>query len=160
MHVPGIKRPDCQRRFGKGNKRVFQQIVDAGNRPGILAYHVGQPAGWRSIAPREEFCVLDRSPTLKRLEDQPVWTLACFFISKPYRRRGLTAVLIRSAIPCVGERRAKITEAYRLSTGITKLLPYERFMGIESTFARQGFHVVARRSDRRLLMHYLIEAQP
>lgn len=155
-----IKRADCQRQFGQGNKLAFQKIVEAGNIPGILAYHAGQPVGWCSIAPREEFSVLDRSPTLKRVDDQPAWAITCCFVSKPYRRRGLTEILIRSAIAYAAERGAKIIEAYPLRTETTKLLPYERFMGIESTFARLGFQVIARRSDRRPLMRYTIEVKP
>ena len=41
-------------------------------------------------------------------------------------------------------------------TEITKLLPYERFMGIQSTFERAGFKEVARRADRRPMMRYVI----
>ncbi len=155
-----IKRADCQRQFGEGNKLAFKKIVEAGNIPGILAYQDGQPVGWCSIAPREEFSVLDRSPTLKRIDDQPVWAIVCFFISKPYRRRGLTGLLIQAAIQYAQERGAKIIEAYPLRTEITKLLPYERFMGSEATFERAGFRVAARRSDRRPLMRYRIEAEP
>lgn len=156
-----IKRADCQRQFGEGNKLAFKKIVDAGNIPGILAYRDGQPVGWCSIAPREEFTVLDRSPTLKRIDDQPVWAIVCFFISKPNRRRALTENLIQAAIQYARERGAKIIEAYPLRTEITKLLPYERFMGIESTFARAGFRVAARCSDRRPVMRYYIgEIEP
>ena len=36
---------------------------------------------------------------------------------------------------------SKIVEAYPLRTEITKLLPYERYMGIQSTFERLGFEV-------------------
>ncbi len=155
-----IKRADCQRLFGEGNKLAFKKIVEAGNIPGILAYQDGRPMGWCSIAPREEFSVLDRSPTLRRIDEQPVWAIVCFFISKPYRRRGLTGLLIQAAIQYAKERGAKIVEAYPLRTEITKLLPYERFMGSESTFERVGFRVAARRSDRRPLMRYIIKANP
>lgn len=149
-----IKREDCHRQFGEGNKLAFKQIVDSGQVPGFLAYIDEQPVAWCSIAPREHFTVLDRSPTLKRVDDQPVWSLVCFFISKPYRRSGLTGILIQAAIEYAASQGAKIVEAYPLRTEITKLLPYERFMGIESTFKRAGFQVVAQRSDRRPIMRY------
>ena len=45
-------------------------------------------------------------------------------------------------------------------TEISKLLPYERFMGLESTFERAGFRVVARRSDRRPIMRYILHDLP
>jgi len=41
-----------------------------------------------------------------------------------------------------------------LRTEITKLLPYERYMGIQSTFERVGFEVVAQESGRRPVMRY------
>jgi len=55
------------------------------------------------------------------------------------------------------EQRARIVEAYPRRSEMTKYLPYERFMGNEATFERAGFQVVARRSDRRLLMRYYLE---
>ena len=152
-----VKREDCQRQFGEGNKLAFKKIVDSGKVPGILSYLDGQPVGWCSIAPREEFSVLDRSPTLKRIDDQPVWAIVCFFVAKAYRRRGLTGILIQAAIEYAHACGAKIIEAYPLRTGITKYLPYERFMGIESTFERAGFKVITRRSDRRPVMRYYLD---
>jgi GNAT superfamily N-acetyltransferase len=150
-----LKRAECQRQFGEGNKLAFKKIIDSGKVPGILAYLDGQPVGWCSIAPREEFSVLDRSPTLKRIDDLPVWALVCFFVARAYRRRGMTGLLIQAGIEYAKGRGAKIIEAYPLRTEITKYLPYERFMGIESTFERAGFKVVTHRSDRRPVMrHY------
>jgi len=151
-----VKRVECQRQFGEGNKLAFKTIVEAGKVPGILAYLDRLPVGWCSIAPREEFPVLDRSPTLKRIDDQPVWAIVCFFISKAYRRRGLTGILIQVSIEYARDRGAKVIEAYPLKTEIIKLLPYERFMGSESTFEQARFKVVTRRSERRPVMRYYL----
>ena len=152
-----VKRADCQHNYGEGNQLAFKKIVDEGAVPGILAYHAGQPVGWCSIAPRDEFTVLERSPTLKRVDDQPVWSITCFFVAKTYRRRGLTECLIHAGIAFARQHGAKLVEAYPLKTEITKLLPYERYMGIESTYERIGFKVVAQRSDRRPVMRYTID---
>ena len=54
----------------------------------------------------------------------------------------------------------KIVESYPLRTEITKLLPYERYMGILSTYERIGFQVVASRSERRPVMRYVIGTEP
>jgi len=120
-----VKREDCHRQFGEGNKLAFKRIVDSGKVPGILAYLDRQPVGWCSIAPREQFSVLDRSLTLKRIDDQPVWSIVCFFVAKAYRRRGLTSILIQAAIEYARACGAEIIEAYPLKTEITKLLPSE-----------------------------------
>ncbi|OHB66580.1 MAG: hypothetical protein A2V70_16175 [Planctomycetes bacterium RBG_13_63_9] len=54
---------------------------------------------------------------------------------------------------------AQIVEAYPLRTEITKLLPYERYMGVQSTFERVGFTEVAHRSDRRPIMRYYVTSR-
>jgi GNAT superfamily N-acetyltransferase len=150
------KRAECQRGFGEGNKQAFKAIVKSGKVPGILAYHDGRAVGWCSIAPRQDYPVLERSPTLKRVDERPVWSIACFFVSKPYRRRGLTEALIAAAIQYASGQGAEIVEAYPLRTEITKLLPYERYMGVRSTFERMGFRQVEQRSERRPILRYYI----
>ncbi len=64
--------------------------------------------------------------------------------------------MIRAAIDYAGANGAKIIEAFPLNPEMVQLLPYERYMGIESTFKRIGFQVVARRSDRRPVMRYYL----
>jgi GNAT superfamily N-acetyltransferase len=150
------KRAECQKGFGEGNKQAFKAIVASGKIPGILAYHAGRAVGWCSIAPRQDYPVLERSRTLARVDDKPVWSIVCFFVSKPYRRKGLTQILIATAIEYARQHGAEIVEAYPLRTDITKLLPYERYMGIQSTFERAGFQRVEQRSDRRPIMRYTI----
>jgi hypothetical protein len=87
-----IRRSECQHQYGEDNKLAFSQIVEAGPVPGILVYHQGQSIGGCSIAPPEAFGGLDRSLMLKRVDDLPVWSSVCFFVSKPYRRWGLTGL--------------------------------------------------------------------
>jgi len=149
-------RAECQRGYGAGNRRAIQAIVESGVVPGILAYHEGKPVGWCSIGPREHYPTLQRSPTLKPIDEQPVWAIVCFFVSKSYRRQGMTEALLHAAISYAKDQRAKIIEAYPLRTHITKLLPYERYMGIQSTFERLGFTEVASRSERRPIMRLFL----
>ncbi len=151
-----IRRADCQRQYGEGNKQAFRAVVESGQVPGILAYSHGKPVGWCAIAPREATPTLDRSRTLKRVDDQPVWSITCFFVLKSHRRQGLCAMLIEAAIAYAGEQGAHIVEAYPLPNEITKLLPYERYMGIQSTFERVGFTEAAHRTDRGPIMRYTI----
>lgn len=155
-----IKRSEWQKNFGEENKRALEEIIHSGRVPGILAYLDGQPIGWCSIAPREEFSVLDRSPTLKRVDGEPVWSIVCFFVSKPQRGRGLSQLLIGAAIDYAKAKGARIVEAYPLDIVNAKYLEGERYMGLISTFAQAGFKEVARRSDRRPIMRYYIHRQP
>jgi GNAT superfamily N-acetyltransferase len=152
-------RAEYRQQFGELNKQAFKQIVEAGRTPGILAYRDGKPAGWCAIAPREEFTSLERSRTLKRLDDQPVWSIVCFFVTKAERRKNLTSQLIRAAIEYARAHGAIIVEAYPIRAEIGGNLTYEGYMGLESTFARLGFQVVAQRSDRRPVMRFIIGAE-
>jgi hypothetical protein len=75
------------------NKESMRTVIESGRVSGILAYKGGQPVAWCSVAPRSEFPGLDRSPTLKRIDDEPVWSITCFVIAKEYRRKGMTSIL-------------------------------------------------------------------
>ena len=99
---------------------------------------------------------MDRSPTLKRVDDEHVWSIVCFFVSAPYRRRGLSRALIEAAIEYARDNGARIIEAYPLIPESTKHPRYERYMGVVSTFEAAGFEEVIRRSRRRPIMRYYL----
>jgi GNAT superfamily N-acetyltransferase len=149
-----VKRAEFHRHYGEDHRRAMEQIIASGRVPGILAYFEGQPIGWCSIAPREEFPVLDRSRTLKRVDDEPVWSIVCFFVARQYRGRGLTRALIEAAVEYARGRGARIIEAYPLVPKDASYPQFELYTGLISTFEKLGFVVVARRSERRPLMRY------
>ncbi len=151
-----IKRSDFHGQYGEGNREAMRRIIASGRVPGILAYLHGQPIGWCSVAPREEFPVLDRSPTLKRVDDEPVWSIVCFFVSRPYRRQGLSKILLQAAIDHARDNGATIIEAYPLTPEHAKSQRYELYMGLVSTFEEAGFQEAARRSKRRPVMRYYV----
>jgi GNAT superfamily N-acetyltransferase len=151
-----IRRTDFQRQYGEPLRRAMEEIIQDGRVPGLLAYHRERPVGWVSIAPRDEFASLNRSPTLKRVDDQPVWSIVCFFIARAYRHRGLLDRLITAAIAYARENGARIVEAYPLLPQKAATQPYEHYMGVQTTFERLGFQEVARRSERRSIMRYQI----
>ncbi len=151
-----VPRTDFQRNYGAGNKRAFKETIESGVVPGILAYHQGKPVGWCSVAPRQDFTVLGRSPVLKPVDDQPVWSIVCFFVTKPYRRSGLSRLLIQAAVQYAKEHGARIVEAYPVE-GEARSIEYERYRGLTTTFTKAGFTEVLRRSEKRPIMRYVIE---
>jgi GNAT superfamily N-acetyltransferase len=150
-----IPRQEFQRNYGQGNRLLLQRAIEEGKTPGILAYHEGRPVGWCSIAPREDFPVLGRSPTLRPIDDLPVWSIVCFFVAGPLRRSGMTHAMIRAAIQYAQDHGARIIEAYPIDPE-TKSLEYERYMGLTTTYEAEGFIVVCRRSLRRPIMRYFV----
>ena len=147
-----IKRSEFDRSHGEANRRAMEAIIRSGRVPGLLAYLDTEPIGWCSVAPREDFPVLDRSPVLKRVDDQPVWSIVCFYIAGQYRRCGLTGLLIEAAVDYARSRGAAIIEAYPVDPGTDRFDPGSSFTGTTGTFRRLGFKEAARRSTRRAVL--------
>jgi GNAT superfamily N-acetyltransferase len=108
--------------------------------------------GWISVAPRTEFPSLDRSAMLKPVDDQPVWSIVCFFISNTCRGEGLSGKLVQAAVAYAREHGATILEAYPNKTTSSHCLPPERYMGVLSTFQKAGFRLAADRGGKRLVL--------
>lgn len=149
-----LKRSEFNRQYGDGNRDALRRITELGEVPGILAYLEREPIGWCSVAPREAFPALDRSRTLKRVDDTPVWSIACFFVAKPFRRQGMTEALIGAAVEYARERCANVIEAYPVNPDNSKHLTSEGYTGVTTTFRRLGFEEVLRRSKTRTIMRY------
>lgn len=152
-----VTRSQFEKQAGQGNKEALKAIVDSDEVPGILAYANGKPIAWCSVAPREAFPSLERSRTLKKVDDQPVWSIVCFYVAKPYRRKGLMAELLRAAIDYSRQYGAKIVEGYPLEPKHDNLHPVSTFTGIFSAFQEVGFVEVARRSEKRPIMRFFVE---
>lgn len=139
---------------GEGNRQTMHDIVFSGEVPGVLGYVTGEPAAWCSIAPRENFASLNRSPVLRPLDDQPVWSLVCLFIGRSFRGRGLAQPLIRSAVAYAAAQGATIVEAYPTVPRGRELAPVSVFMGTPDIFAQAGFVECARPSASKVVMRY------
>jgi hypothetical protein len=132
--------------------------VDSGNVPGILAYIQKDVVGWCSIAPRREFPGLDRSPTLKPIDNADVWSITCFVIATKCKRHGIATALTKQAIAYAAAKGANIIEAYPILNADGKYRPVgESFMGFVSTIERLGFKQVSDRSKVRNIWRYYVE---
>jgi len=147
-------RREFEQHQGEGNRLAMKALVDSGIIPGILAYHAGRAIGWCSIAPREQFGALQRSPVLKRLDDQPVWSLVCLFVHRDLRSRGLARALVRGAVDYARSQGATIVEAYPTQPRKDQLPPVSSFMGVPSLFEQAGFVECARPSKSRVIMRH------
>jgi GNAT superfamily N-acetyltransferase len=151
-----LKRSDFEKQKGAGNKRALKRLVESGKLPGVIAYLQGRPAGWCAVAPREEYPVLGRSRVLSPVDEQPVWSISCFFIAREFRSRGVTRLLLEAALKFAGSQGAKIVEGYPHDLGESKLPPPFVWTGLLSSFMKTGFAEVARRSARRPIMRKVL----
>jgi GNAT superfamily N-acetyltransferase len=128
---------------GEGKKRGMEELVDAGREPGLLAYEDGEPVGWISVAPREEFHQLVRSPQYRPADDEDgVWSIVCFTIDKPARGKGLRGVLLDAAVEHAFARGAKAVEGYAHKE------KRDDYMGDLELFVEHGFAPVRDKSKR------------
>ncbi|NMC53139.1 MAG: GNAT family N-acetyltransferase [Chloroflexi bacterium] len=149
------KQFDQQR--GEANRKAFQQIVESGTEPGLIAYVGGTPAGWVAVAPRAEYGRVCRSRILKPVDDREgVWSVVCFFIDKAYRKQGLSTRLLKAAVQFAAGKGAQVVEGYPVDLTGRVSDDASAYHGTLSSFVDAGFVEVARRSPARPVMRYWI----
>lgn len=151
-----LPRSEFMRKRGEENRKALKEIVDSGKIPGILAYLNDQPVGWCAVAARETFPSLERSRILKRVDDQHVWSIVCFFVAKPFRNKGISTKLLNAAVQYVEKQGGQIVEGY--PNDPRKGPKPDSFVstGLVSAFRKAGFIEVVRRSETRPIMRYAI----
>jgi GNAT superfamily N-acetyltransferase len=149
-----ITRSRFEKQKGSGNKAALKKLVKNGVEPGLIAYVGGEPVGWCALEPRESYSVLERSRILKPVDDRPVWSVVCFFIAKPYRRKGLSVELLRAAARYAERRGAKWVEGYPVEPKKKPMPDAFAWTGLSSAFRKAGFTEVARRSPTRPIMRW------
>jgi GNAT superfamily N-acetyltransferase len=136
--------------LGKAKRKAaFRKLVKSGAPLGILAYEGPVPVGWCAIAPREATSALERSPVCKPIDDQPVWSITCFFVEPKARRDGIMAALIDAAVAHAKRQGAKIVEAYPRDPGAARIDSASGYVGLLQPFEAEGFREVARRTPKR-----------
>ena len=149
-----LPRSEFERHKGEANRRALKAIVESSEAPGLLAYADGEAIAWCSVAPRESFPVLGRSRTLKPIDDEPVWSVVCLFIARPFRRRGVSVGLLAAAVEYAVARGARIVEGYPVELKQASMPDAFAWTGTAAAFLRAGFTEVARRSETRPIMRY------
>lgn len=136
---------------GEPNRLAFKSLVESGTVPGVLAYKGNEPTGWCAIEPRESYSRLGRARVLAPVDNQPVWSITCFYIGRQHRRKGLMRGLLNAAIDWAQQNGAHIIESYPfdIPRGVRSATAY---MGVVPVYHKAGFTEVMRRSPRRPIM--------
>ena len=98
------------------------------------------------------------SDLLAKVDERPVWSIACLFVAKRYRNQGLSLALVKAAVDYAGQRGAQIVEGYpiRPREGHIKVPAAVTWTGLESVFVAAGFVEAARRVEMRPIMRFYI----
>ena len=148
-----LTRKQFELQKGHGNKLAIKAIVDSGEVPGILAYHNTEATAWCALAPRSIYPALSRSRLLQPIDDRACWSVACLFIEKSYRKKGVSTLLLQAAGEFAKSRGAKLLEGYPVEPKSEKDIPAAfAWTGVPKAFVRAGFTEIIRRSPTRPIM--------
>jgi GNAT superfamily N-acetyltransferase len=148
--------PRSEYEAGKGNRNRnrLKALVERGEPTGILAYMDRQPVGWCSVAPRAQHRRLTTSRTMKATDERPLWTIICLFVAPAYRRRGLTAQLIREAAKWAVGNGAPGVEAFPIIPRRPDVPTAFASQGLLSAYLEAGFALVEKRSPTRAVVEW------
>jgi len=148
-----LGRKQFESQKGDGNRLAMKAIVDSGEVPGILAYQNTRAIGWCAIAPRSRFPALSKSRILQPVDDRECWSVACLFVEKSYRKKGVSTELLRAATEYAKSQGAELVEGYPVEPKSEKDIPPAfAWTGTLKAFIRAGFKEILRRSPTRPIM--------
>lgn len=130
------------------NRADLRALAASGEPPGLIAYRGRTPVGWVSLGPRQVFARLARSPVMKPVDDQPVWSIICFVVPAEYRGQGVAHALLQGAIAYARKRRVRLLEAYPVDRR-GRSSDDAMWFGAKSMYDAAGFEEVARRRPQR-----------
>ncbi len=136
---------------GSGERPCVRQL-DEDPPPGMLAYVDGEVAGWCGFGPRPNLPRLERSRTIPKIDDLPVWSILCFNVRVGYRRRGVAAALLDGVVDFARRSGAPGVEAYPIDPEGGRVDVGFGYVGVTPMFEKAGFRRVvetAAHSDGR-----------
>jgi GNAT superfamily N-acetyltransferase len=141
-----------ERAFADRNRQALRDQV-AERPPGVLAYVAGEPSGWCAVAPRPTYTRLLRSRALagtppQELADPTVWSVTCFVVRRPARRRGLSGLLLAAAVDLARRSGAAVVEGYPVDAA-PPVPAAGLYPGPLPVFLRAGFTEVRRTPQGR-----------
>jgi len=113
---------------------ALDKLVADGQPVGVLAYEGGEPVGWCSIAPREQYQAVERSRNISTVDGERVWSVVCFFLDTSVRGTGARAGLLDAALKYAKRKGARTVEAYPWPGGASYF-----FMGTRELYEDAGF---------------------
>lgn len=143
QELPSANKPSAKR-----NRESLKALADGGRQVGLIGYLRGVPVGWIAFAPREDFAKLARSPVMKPVDDEPVWSVICFVVPSEHRGQGVARQLLDAAIAFCRKKKVKLLEAYPMDKG-ERTADQNMWFGAKSMFDAAGFDEVARRKPER-----------
>ena len=148
-----IRQIDFASASAESNREVLERAVETtateDRAPGLIAYRDGEPVGWVSVGPRDDYDRLQHSRILAPVDDRPVWSIVCFVVARRARKQGMANALLDAAVAYAREHGATLVEGYPVDTAAGRVSAASAYKGTLGMFERAGFEVAARRQANR-----------
>jgi len=148
-----IRQIDFASASAESNREVLERAVETtateDRAPGLIAYRDGEPVGWVSVGPRDDYDRLKHSRILAPVDDRPVWSIVCFVVARRARKQGMANALLDAAVAYAREHGATLVEGYPVDTAAGRVSAASAYKGTLGMFERAGFEVAARRQANR-----------
>jgi len=137
---------------------LYQEINHAVVPPGLIAYADGRPVGWTRVGPRHGFPGVRENRSLAKVlsgDDPGVWWVTCFAVDRQYRRSGIGAALLQSAVAFARDHGATAVEGHPVdAAGLTaaRVAGSALYTGTMAMFIAAGFVEVCRTYPTRPVM--------
>ena len=139
---------------GEGNRKKMKKLAFSNEPIGVLAFDGDKPVGWCAIAPRERYRRLEKSRSLKPVDNRPAWCVSCFFIARDHRMKGLSVGLLKAAVDYAGSFGADVIEGYPVEPKNKKMPDVFAWTGVLSSYLKAGFVEELRHSPSRPIVRY------
>jgi GNAT superfamily N-acetyltransferase len=135
-----------------GHRERLEEEVRSGSEPGLLAYLEDEPVGWCRVGPRESFARIEASKVLARVDDNPVWSLVCFYVHPAAKRRGVASALLEAASAHAASKGSPFLEAYPVGAAHPNIDAYTGYLPM---FLAAGFEAVGAGGRRTIVRRSL-----
>ncbi|HZY29002.1 MAG TPA: GNAT family N-acetyltransferase [Jiangellaceae bacterium] len=136
---------------GRANRGLLERLTHGGAVPGLLAYEQGEPVGWVSVSPRDQFVriLLSRTIGPTNRDETDVWSVVCFWLPARRRRGGLGTTLLAAAVDFARSAGASVVEGYPVDTAGERRPGAEVYTGTVGMFRRAGFSITSHPASGR-----------
>lgn len=138
------------------SKEALVHLAAQDPPPGLLGYRDKTPVGWISLGPRQDYAKLEKSPVMKPVDGQAVWSIVCFVVPSEYRKQGVARELLAGAVAYARKRGVRLLEAYPVDKAEPSAGQASWF-GSKAMFDEAGFEEVARRKPSRPVVRLRLE---
>jgi GNAT superfamily N-acetyltransferase len=123
---------------GRRRKLLRRQLAEV-PPAGMLAYVDGEVAGWCGFGVRTALPRLERSRTIPKVDEAPVWAILCFNVRVGFRRQGVAAALLRGVVDYARKAGAPGVEAYPVDPEGSRVNTSFGYVGVTPMFEKAGF---------------------